>query len=69
MAIRVMVPGFEATRLSPVTDAIDGSDEEKTQAAGELEVGALKGISLVAPGSSSVVMSLNSPAEVVGATA
>ena len=65
----MIVPGFVAIRLSPLTDAIVGSDAVKTQAAGELDVGALKGMSLVAPGSSSVVMSLNSPTAVVGATA
>ena len=63
------MPGFVAMRLRPLTEAIVGSDEVKTQAAGELEVGALKGTHLVAPGSSSVVMSLNSPTAVVGATA
>lgn len=63
------MPGLLATRLSPLTVAIAGSDDTKLHAPGELEVGAVKGITLTAPGSSSVEISLKFARFIVGATA
>ena len=61
LAINVMVPGLSTMRFKPLTEAVVGSDDVKVQAAGEFDVGEVKGITFVAPASRSVAKSLKLP--------
>ena len=69
LAVRVMLPGLSAIRARPFTDAVVGSDEVNDQAAGEVDVGDVKGTTLVAPLSRSMAISLKLPIVVFGVTA
>ena len=68
-AVNVIVPGLSAMRARPFTDAVVGSDDVNDHAAGEVDVGDMKGTTLVAPLSRSTAISLKLPIVVVGVTA